>query len=207
MGMNAYLSLPPIRGSARAQHVLGKIVVSGVTAEVRADLDWKTGRPEKAKNKHKPLVITKDLDLASPALQGALLSGATFNAVTLEFWRMPPGGGTDQNYYTIAMSGVQVIGIRLVMPNNRFAANEQLPEQEEVSLSYTSITYTFSAGGKPGGTDPGEKAQSESLDAECEMPAEAKLKQLAVDIGKDAGKAIAGEVYATFNPGGGEEKK
>ena len=205
MGMNAFLSLPPIKGSARMEHSLGKIVVNGVTAEVRAELNWRTGRPEKDKNKHKPLVITKDVDLASPALQAALLSGASFNFATLEFWRTPPGGGSDQNYYSIVMSGVQVIGIRLLMPNNRFASNEQLPEQEEISLSYTSITYTFSAGGKPG-TDPVEKAQTEPLPAECDIPSEAKIKQLATDLSKDLAKAIAAEIYAQFG-GGGEEKK
>lgn len=204
MGMNAFLSIPNVKGSARQKHAAGKIVVSGVTAEVNAELDWKSGRPEKKKSKHKPMVITKDIDLASPALHTALHNGTKWDVVTLEFWRMPPSGGSDENYYTIAMNGVQVTGIKTIMVNNRKPENQLLPEQEEVSISYESIVYGFNSEGKQGGTEAAKTAKSEVLPAEFEIPAEAKVKELAVDAGKDAGKAIASEVYSLFK--GGESK-
>jgi type VI secretion system secreted protein Hcp len=208
MGMNAFLDIPGIKGSARQKHALDKIVVAGVTAEVKAELNWKTGRPEPDKNKHKPMVITKDIDLASPALQTALENGTVFGSVKLEFWRMPPGGGTEQNYYTIDLRDVQVVGIGLLMDNNRLQKNGQMPEQEQVSLSYTKVRYTFAAGGKQGqgGTDPVEEANTGTLAAECDIPVEAKIKAVAVDAGKEAGKLIAGQVYGLFKAGG-EGKK
>mgnify|MGYP002371546380 FL=1 len=52
MGMNAFLDIPGVKGSARQEHVKDQITVHGVVAEVRADLDWKTGRPVPDKSKH-----------------------------------------------------------------------------------------------------------------------------------------------------------
>jgi type VI secretion system secreted protein Hcp len=151
MGMNAFLEIPGVKGSARQQHVKDLITVHGVVAEVRADLSWTTGRPEPDKSKHKPIVITKEFDLASPALQTALKVGTTFEHVRLQFWRMPPGGGTEEPYYTIRMSEVKVVGIQLDMPNNRRPENDLLPELEHVSFSYTGISYTFAAGPETAG--------------------------------------------------------
>jgi type VI secretion system Hcp family effector len=204
MGMNAFLTLPGIKGSARQKHVLGKIVVAGVDAQVGAELNWKTGRPEKGKNKHRPMVITKDIDLASPALHTALDKGTRFDVVTLELWRMPPSGGTEENYYTIVMNGVQVVGIKTIMVNNRRPENQLIPEQEEVSLSYETIIYGFKSGGKPDGTDATTSSKTEVMQAEFDIPSEAKIKELAIDVGKDAGKFVAGEVYSLWK--GGEPK-
>lgn len=206
MGMNAFLDIPGIKGSARQAHVKDQITVNGVVAEVRADLDWKTGRAVPDQSKHRPLVITKEIDRASPALHTAMKEGKSFDGVKLQFWRMPPGGGREQNYYTISMSGVKVVRIQLHMENARLPANSLLPEQEDVALSYTGISYTFHAGGSKGGTDQKEDAASGAMDAACDIPAEAKLKALALDIGKDAGKALAGEIYGLFQ-GGAEAKK
>ena len=198
MGMNAFLSMPGIKGSARQKHVLDKIEVHGVTAEANAPIDFKTGRPEKGKIKHQPLVVTKQIDRASPLLYEALKNKTKYDVVTLEFWRMPPGGGAEQNHYTKVMNGVQVVGVKLLMPNNRRPENEILPEQEELSLSYTSIGYSFRAGGATGGTDPKENAETSPLEAEPDKPYEAKVQELATDLGKIAGKHIAAEVYDAF---------
>lgn len=198
--MNAFLEIPDVKGSARQKHVLGKIVINGMTALVAADPNWKTGKPEKDKNKHKPMVLIKEIDRASTKLYTALKNATTYDNVRLEFWRMPPGGGTEQNYYTIKMDGVQIAGLRLLMPNNRFSINELMPEQEELMLTFTSISYSFSAGGKEGGTDSKENAVSAELKAEFEIPIETKAKAAAIDAGKDATKALAGEIYKLFKP-------
>jgi type VI secretion system Hcp family effector len=204
MGMSGFISFPGITGSARQKHAAGKIVVAAVTAEVNAELDWRTGRPEKEKAKHKMLVFTKDIDVASPALHTALHHGNSFDKVTLELWRMPPGGGTEENYYTITMRKVQVAAIKTVMVNNRKPENTLVPEQEEVSLVFESIEHGFQSGGKAGGTDSSTKSKSDDMKAEFEIPVEAKLKDFAIDVGKDAGKFVVGEVYSLFK--GGEKK-
>ncbi len=200
MGMNAFLDIPGIKGSARQQHVKDLITVNGVVAEVRAELDWKTGRPVPDQSKHQPLVITKEIDRASPALHAAMQSGTTFDHVRLQFWRMPPGGGREEAYYTIRISEVKVVRIQLNMENMRREANSLLPEQEDVAFSYTGISYTFQAGTRKEGTDPQGSAASGAMLAACDIPAVAKVKALAIDAGKDAGKALAGEIYALFQP-------
>lgn len=200
MGMNAFLTLGNIKGSARQKTREGKIVVAGVVAKVNAELDWKTGRPQKDKSKHVPMVITKDIDAASPALHVALKNGNKFNGVTIEFWRMPPTGGMEENYYTIVMDGVQVVGMKTIMVNNRRPENQLIPEQEELSLSFEKIGYKF----------PGTGGGGEMLDAEFDLPYEAKAKEIAIDAAKDAGKTIAGEVYSLWKGGAtppAEEKK
>lgn len=200
MAMNSFLKIPGIKGSARQSHVLGKIEIHGVTAEVVAEIDWKSGLPLKGKSKHKAMVLTKEADLASPALYEALRKGTKFDKVELDFWRMPPGGGNEERHYQMQLEGVQVAGLQLLMPNSRLTANELMPEQEELMLTYTSIAYVFEAGGHKSGTDPKEGNFSDFLTAEFEPPIEAKLKALALDYGKDATKALAAEVYKMFMP-------
>lgn len=192
MGMSAFLGIPGVTGSARQKHVLGKIVVNGVLGDVQ--------------NKTRPLVITKPIDVSSPPLHTALHKGTSWNVVTLEFWRMPPGGGREENYFTMVMNGVQIAGIKTLMPNNRRQENTLMPEQEEVSLCYETIGYAFRSGGKEGGTESESTSKSAVLTVEFDPPMEAKLKKVAEDLGKDAGKFIAGEAYKLF-VGGGEEHK
>lgn len=215
----AFLEIPGIKGSARQKHVLEKIAIQGVAAEVYAVPNWVTGKPDpdgllggagkKVKTRHKPMILTKEIDKASPLLYEALESAETYNNVFLYFWRLPPGGGAEQNYYTIRMSGVQVAGVRVIMPNNRFAANELMPEQEELLLTYTHIEYNFDttpSGGGPlgasgsGGTDKTEKASSEKFAVESEIPIEAKAHAVAVEGGKWAAKSGANEIYKLFKP-------
>lgn len=191
MGMNAFLTLGNIKGSSRQRGREGKIVVAGVQAKVAAELDWTNGRPEKGKTKHVPLVITKRIDVASPALHVALKNGNKFNGVTIEFWRMPPTGGPEENYFTIVMDGVQVAGMKTVMVDNTRPENLPMPEQEELSLSFEKIGYRF----------PGNSGGFEMLAAEFDVPYEAKAKEIAIDAAKDAGKAIAAEVYALWKGG------
>lgn len=198
MGMNAFLSIPNVKGSARQKHVLDKIVVRGAVADANAQIDFKTGRPTKDKVRHKPLVVTKEIDRASPQLYEALKNKTKYNMVTLEFWRMPPGGGGEQNYYTLVMNDVTVVGIKLVMPNNRRPENELVPELEELSLSYGSIGYSFKAGGAQGGTDPKESSETDPIEIEPEKAWEAQVQDLAFDMAKKAGTKIGAEVYEMF---------
>ena len=193
MGMNAFLGIPGVKGSARQKHVLGKIVVHGVAGDVKSKLQ--------------PLVITKPIDVSSPELHKALHKGTSWDVVTLEFWRMPPGGGAEEQYFVMVMNGVQIAGIKTVMHNNCKQENSLMPEQEEVSICYETVGYAFRSGGKQGGTEGETTSKSAILPVEFEPPMEARAKKLAEDLGKDAGKAIAAEAYKLATGGGEEEKK
>ena len=212
MGMNAYLRIPGVKGSARKREANGKtglsgdIVVHGVSGQVLASLDWTTGLPKKG-NGHKPIVVTKPIDNASPALHTALHKGKGWDTATIEFWRMPPGGGAEENYFAIVLGTVQVLGIKTLMANNRRQENTLIPEQEEVTFVYRFIHYRFKSGGKVGGTEGETKSEFANTIQEValELPLVAKTKDIAKDLGKDAGKFFVGEVLALLK--GEEEKK
>lgn len=209
MALNAFLRIPEIKGSARQRHVQGYIEIHGVVAEVAADIDWKTGFPKtggltnlqtKPKPKHKAMILTKQIDLASADLYKAVYNGMKFKKADLAFWRMPPGGGTEEQYYTMQLEQVRIAGVQILMPNNRLTVNELVPELEQVLLTYETIAYLYDAGGKSGGTDPKQSSSSDIMPAEFEPPIEAKIKAVALDYAKDATKYLAGEVYSLFKP-------
>ena len=213
MGLDAFLTIPGVKGSARVREaggkigLSGKIVVNGVSGGVLAKLDWTSGLPEKDENRHKPMVITKLLDNASPALHMALHKGTVWETATLEFWRMPPTGGEREQYFTIVMADVRVMAIKTLMLNNKRPENALVPAQEEVSLCYRFVHYRFVSGGKLGGTAGETKSEFSNtvLDVKFEIPVVAKAKEIAADFGKDAGKFFAGEVFDLIK--GEEEKK
>jgi len=207
----AFLTIPRVPGSARQQHVREQIAISGVVAETVVVPDWKSGKPapvgmmaatdnRKVMSRHKAMVLTKLIDRSTPRLHEMMRNGDVVDDVVLNFWRMPPGGGIEQNFYRIMMSGVQVAGLRLLMPNNRFPANELVPEQEELLLTYTTVLYIFdtsptrSANGG-GGTDPTESEKTNGITAAFEPPNEALAKQLAIDSGKWAAEQAASPIY------------
>jgi type VI secretion system Hcp family effector len=211
----AFLTIPGIKGSARQSHVLEQIAIQAVSAETIAVPDWKTGKPASegllsqsagagVKTRHKLMTLTKPIDRASAALYESMDSGSKFDGVVLAFWRLPPGGGGEQNYYRIKMDGVQIAGVRLAMPNNRVAGNEFFPEQEEVLLTYTHVEYVYDTtppgSGNSGGTDPVEVANTSKLAVEFDVPLEAKAREAAVAGAKWAAKEAAGKVYELFKP-------
>jgi len=191
MGLNAFLGIPGVKGSAKQKHVEGKIVVHGVSSEVMAELNWKSGLPQKEKYKYKPIVITKPIDVSSPALHTALQYGTEWDVVELEFWRMPPAGGREEKYFKIGLFEVNVMSIKTLMYNIQKPENVALPEFEEVTFVYNGIGYSYnSEDGTPGGS-----SNSKKLKAAFDIPAEAKAKAIAIELGKDAGTTLAGDVW------------
>lgn len=193
MGLNAFLGIPGVKGSAKQKHVEGKIVVHAVSGEALAELNWKSGRPEKEKFKYKPLVVTKPIDVSSPALHTALHYGTEWDVVELEFWRMPPAGGPEEKYFKIGMFEVCVMSIKTLLYNNRKPENVLLPEFEEVTFVFNGIGYSYDS--KDGTSTSGGNSKSKKLKAKFDIPAEAKAKAIAIDLGKDAGKVLAGDVW------------
>src|ERR671916_79491 len=135
MAMHGFLDIPGIKGSAQQKHVLGKIVVVAATHEIPSKLDDLTGLPT-GKAVHKPLIVTKDCDVASFRLYEAMEKNEKFGTVQLDFWRMPPRGGLDENHCSVIMNDVQISSIRLLMDNNLKDENANVAVYEELGLSY-----------------------------------------------------------------------
>ena len=99
------------------------------------------------KRLHKPFVITKELDKASPLLYSALTKNETFPEVELQFYRATPGAtGMEAVFYTVKLTNASISTIRFVQPNTQQTETRQLAEYEEISFTYQRIEWTINQG-------------------------------------------------------------
>src|SRR3954465_6887753 len=114
MALNAYLNLKgqkqgDIKGSVTQKGREGKIMVIAVSHEIISPRDTASGMPT-GKRMHKPMVITKELDQASPLLYNALVNNENITEWHLQFWRPSPSGAEDQ-HFTISLTNANIAGI------------------------------------------------------------------------------------------------
>jgi type VI secretion system Hcp family effector len=116
---------------------------AGATVEIKPG-----SGPSAGKRQHGLLTIRKELDKSTPLLYQALSSNETLTDWELQCWRPSATGvGTEQQHYTIKLTGARVVGIRQRMPNTRDAQLTRLETYEEVSFSYQTITWIWNDGG------------------------------------------------------------
>lgn len=155
MALNAYLRLKgqkqgDIRGSVTQKGREGKIMVIAVSHEVLSPRDPASGLPT-GKRQHKPIVITKEIDKASPLLHQALGNNETITEWELQFWgaqtKAAAGGGAEVQTYTITLRNASIASIAMRMPNNKDPALMKFETFEEVAFTYGQITWTWNDGG------------------------------------------------------------
>src|ERR1043165_4020450 len=91
MALNAYLTLKGqkqgnINGSVTQKGHENQIMVIAVSHEVVSPRDAASGLPT-GKRQHKPLVITKEIDKATPLLYKALVTNETLTSFVLNFYQ------------------------------------------------------------------------------------------------------------------------
>jgi type VI secretion system secreted protein Hcp len=133
-----------IKGGSTQRGRTGQIQVVGWSHEVQAPRDVVSGIAL-GKRVHKPLVITKEIDRASPALYTAWATNESLTGWQLFLWRPGPSG-VEQQYFTIQLSHATVSGIQVVQPDARDPAFEWQLNTEMVSFTYQSITWTWTDG-------------------------------------------------------------
>ncbi len=193
MANNAFLTVAGLKGSARQTHVKDKSVVNGFEHTIESNRDAETGQP-KGKPRHRGMVVTKEIDLASPGLHKGHADGTEYSSVSVEFWRMPPAGGQEENYYSIVLSKAKVASIRTVMLHNRLEGNALIAEYEEVSFTYESINWKFKT--KDGGADSQSETQCNPAPDKLEEMAKTTLMDAATALGeklKEGAKAMVTE--------------
>jgi type VI secretion system Hcp family effector len=207
MPLHAFLDLRgkksgEIKGSARQKTRKGKIAVIAYTHDIHAKrwedtLGERTGQPN-GDRMHGRLVVTKELDHATPKLHKAMAESDLFERFELHCWRVPPAGGgpngvTEENHWTVHLHGARIAAIRTVMPYARLAANQMIPEYEEVEFTYERIGLQWSA---LTGRD-GEVGQAESGVFEASFADTDDLDQLGAivsAVGKKVGESVAKDV-------------
>jgi type VI secretion system secreted protein Hcp len=150
MALNAYLSLVAekqgaILGSVTQKGREGKIMVIAVAHEIVCPRDPSSGQPT-GKRMHKPLILTKEVDRASPLLYSVLVNNENIKDFVLQFWRPSPTG-VEQRHFTIRLTNANISAIHLKMANNRIQKLSRLPEYEEIAFTYQKIEWTWSDGG------------------------------------------------------------
>jgi type VI secretion system secreted protein Hcp len=123
-----------IRGSCTLKERLNTSVVVGLYHEVISPRDAASGLPT-GKRQHKPLVVTKYLDKATPLLYNALVMNENLPTVQLTYYR-PDRENVPQMYYTVQLVNASIAGIQAGFPNT-----------EQISFTYQKIIWTWTEGG------------------------------------------------------------
>lgn len=88
---------------------------------------------------HGPIKFVKRVDKSSPLLYQGF--GQNMNAdVKFRFFRNNPDDGSTEHYYTITLQNARIASIRHWFPNTTDSVGASLPQMEEVSFTYQSIT-------------------------------------------------------------------
>lgn len=154
MALNAYLHLKGVKsgdilGSSTVKGREGRIVVMGASHEVLSPRDPVSGLPT-GRRMHKPYVITKEVDRASPLLYQVLTTNETLSEFDLQFWRTAvksPTSGSEVQHYTVRLTNAQIADIRFTQPNTRDPNLARLAEYEEVTFTYQKIEWLWTEGG------------------------------------------------------------
>jgi type VI secretion system secreted protein Hcp len=120
-----------------------KILVYGIDHSVEVPKDTHTGLPT-GQRIHHPLTITKGKDNASPKLFKACCTGEHVE-VTLDQYRVKPDG-TEEKYFTSKLEEAIVVNVREFTPTTFLADNKPYHDMEEISFTYSKITWTYNDG-------------------------------------------------------------
>ena len=150
MALNAYLTLKgqkqgEIKGSVTQKGRENKIMVIAVSHDIMSPRDHASGLPT-GKRMHKPFVITKELDKASPLLYNALVNNENIPEWELHFWQ-PSATGAEKQHYSIKLTNANIASINFRMANNKHPDLMRFSEYEEIAFTYQKIEWSWVDGG------------------------------------------------------------
>jgi type VI secretion system secreted protein Hcp len=154
MALNSFLVLKGqrqglIRGSVVQRGREDSIKVTAAEHEIVSPRDPATGLPS-GKRIHRPMVITKELDKATPLLYAALAQNEKFTEWTLRYWRpvsTATSTGSEEQYFTVNLANASISSIKAVTPNTAVQETAGLQSYEVVTFTYERITWTWTNGG------------------------------------------------------------
>ena len=151
MAMTSYLTLEgknqgKIEGDCTQKGREKTIIVFAVEHEVEIPRDNLTGLPT-GQRVHKPYKIVKRVDPASPLLYQACTSGEQMKTWQLDYYRINEKG-QEELYYQVKLEDAIIVNIRHYKPDTLIESQKALPDMEEVSFSYTKITWSHKTANK-----------------------------------------------------------
>lgn len=124
----------------------GTMLIYQLDHKIHIPRDPQTGLAT-GKRIHSPLKIVKEIDQASPLIYQALVQGKKVEAELLFYRVSPAGDGTEEHYFTIKIENGIVVEVKPYYPMAFLKENEPYRHMEEVSFTYSKITWTHHAEG------------------------------------------------------------
>ena len=134
----------PIVGSVTTQGYEGYIEVDVADHSIVSPRDAASGLAT-GKRQHKPFVITKSTDKATPLLYNAITTNQHLSSCTIKFVRAMSDGTLD-NYFTVKLTNAAIAQLDFHKGDARGGAG-RLGEYESVSFTYQKIEWTWADGG------------------------------------------------------------
>ncbi|MFP4049994.1 MAG: Hcp family type VI secretion system effector [Desulfovermiculus sp.] len=105
--------------------------------------DTHTGLPT-GQRIHHPFTVTKHKDQASPKLFNACCNGEQCD-VQIDSYRIKDDG-TEEKYFTIKLEQAILVNMREYTPLTFLPDNKPYHDMEDVSMTYSKITWTYNDG-------------------------------------------------------------
>ena len=150
MALAAYLTIVaerqgPIRGSVTQKGREGKSLVIAVQHEIVCPRDPQSGIPT-GRRMHKPFMITKELDRASPFLSSILCTNENIREARIDFWTAS-ATGQEKQHYSVLLTNANISAMTFKMANIRSPKLVRFAEYEEISFTYQKIEWIWQDGG------------------------------------------------------------
>jgi type VI secretion system secreted protein Hcp len=120
-----------------------KILVYSIDHSVEIPKDTHTGLPT-GQRIHHPFSVIKHKDNASPKLFKACCTGEQLT-VTFDQYRIK-SDGTEEKYFTIKLEEAIIVNVREYNPLTFLPDNKPYSDMEELSFTYSKITWTYNDG-------------------------------------------------------------
>ncbi|MCC7537974.1 MAG: type VI secretion system tube protein Hcp [Deltaproteobacteria bacterium] len=155
MSMLAYLYMKgqksgDVKGSITQKGREDSMGVIAVSHEIISPRDPQSGLPT-GHRQHKPFVITKELDKASPILRNIMVTNENITEATIKFWtpqiKAQTGQGIEVQHYTIKLTNANIATLQFVQPNVKIPDQAKFTEYEELGMTYEKIEWTWTEGG------------------------------------------------------------
>jgi type VI secretion system secreted protein Hcp len=149
MALTAYLKVTgksqgEIKGDApQGGDKKDRILVYGIEHEVEIPRDTHSGLPT-GQRIHKSLTITKHKDQATPKLFKACCTGENVD-IELDNYRIK-ADGSEEKYFTIKLEEGIIVSVKEYTPLTFLPDNKPYHDMEEISFSYSKITWTYNDG-------------------------------------------------------------
>jgi type VI secretion system secreted protein Hcp len=150
MALTSYLTLEgnnqgTIDGDCTQKGREKTILVYEVDHMVEIPRDTHTGLPT-GQRIHRPFVITKHKDNATPKLFQACCSGEQFKEVLLKSFRINEKG-QEEHYFSVKLENAIIVQMHDFKPLTFLPENKFYHDMEKVAFTYEKVIWTYETDG------------------------------------------------------------